>query len=178
VGQISVLPIAVGEPILASKLNDPKSPIFVVIPPTALDANGNITPQTPNFRALSITVQDANAVGGVLAVGDLVDVVFTMQIDPARYIQNPRQTLVADFNAKIILERVPILARTASVYTIRADAITAETLTWLQVSGGQLHLYLRAPRDERASGSQGTTFQDMYDRFRPALNDKIQAPAP
>lgn len=178
IGKITTVAISVGEPILASKFSDPKNPVFLVIPTTALDANGNIKSDTPNYRALSITVPDANAVGGALAPGDVVDIIFTMTIDPAKYFTTPRQSLTSDFTAKIILERVPILARAAAVYTIRTDALTAEQLAYLSASGGSLQMILRAPKDERATGSVGTTFEDMFRRFNLALNDKLQAPAP
>jgi Flp pilus assembly protein CpaB len=178
VGNITTVAISIGEPILPSKFSDPKGPVFVVIPPTALDANGNIRADTPNYRALSITVPDASAVGGAIAVGDTVDIVFTMNLDPQKFFTNPRTSLTSDFTTKIILERVPILARTLSVYTIRTDAITAERLAYLSASGGQLQMLLRAPKDERATGTVGTTFQDMFVQLQLALNDKITAPAP
>jgi Flp pilus assembly protein CpaB len=178
IGKITTVAISTGEPILPSKFSDPKNPVFLVIPSTALDANGNIKSDTPNYRAMSVTVPDANAVGGAIAPGDIVDMVFTMQIDPTKFFLNPRTSLVADFSAKIILERVPILARNLSVYTIRTDAITAERLAYLQASGGSLQMLLRSAKDERASGSVGTTFEDMFKQFGLALNDKQQAPAP
>lgn len=178
VGKITTVAISIGEPILPSKFNDPKNPVFLVIPTTALDANGNIKSDTPNYRALSITVPDANAVGGAIQPGDVVDIIFTMNLDPQRFFNNPRTSLTSDFTSKIILERVPILARNLAVYTIRADAITAERLAYLGASGGQLQMVLRAPKDERASGTVGTTFQDMFQQFGLALNDKINAPAP
>ena len=178
IGKITTVAISVGEPILESKFSDPKNPVFLVIPTTSLDANGNIKSDTPNYRAMSITVPDAAAVGGAIAPGDVVDIVFTMQIDPAKFFLNPRTSLTSDFSSKIILERVAILARNLSVYTIRADAITAERLAYLTASGGQLQMLLRAPKDERASGSAGTTFEDMFRQFGLALNDKQTAPAP
>ena len=176
VGKITTVPISIGEPILPSKFNDPKNPVFLVIPATALDANGNIKSDTPNYRAMSITVADSAAVGGILAPGDVVDLIFTMNLDPARFFQNPPTSLTPDFSAKIILERVPILARLASVYTIRTDAITAERIAYLQASGGQLAFILRAPKDERASGTVGTTFEDMFRQFNLALNTKLPTP--
>ena len=176
IGKITTVAISIGEPILPSKFNDPKNPVFLVIPTTALDANGNIKSDTPNFRALSITVQDANAVGGAIAPGDVVDILFTFNLDPVKFFDKPKTTQTADFSAKIILERVPILARQLSVYTIRADAITAERIAYLQASGGTLSFLLRAPKDERASGSQGTTFADMYRQFGVKVPEKIPAP--
>ena len=173
IGMVTVTPISVGEPILASKFSDPKNPVFVVIPASALTADGAIKADTPNFRAMSITVADANAVGGSVLVGDLVDLVFTAQFDPQTKLQRPTPQQTLDFSAKIILERVPILARLASVYTVRVDALTAERIAYLQSSGGQLAFLLRAPKDERASGSVGATFGDIYTNFRLKIPEKI-----
>ena len=173
IGMVTVTPISVGEPILASKFSDPKNPVFVVIPASALTADGAIKADTPNFRAMSITVPDANAVGGSVLVGDLVDLMFTAQFDPQAKLQRPTPQQTLDFSTKIILERVPILARLASVYTVRVDALTAERIAYIQSAGGQLAFLLRAPKDERASGSTGATFGDIYTNFRLKIPEKI-----
>jgi Flp pilus assembly protein CpaB len=176
IGMVTVTPISVGEPILASKFSDPKNPVFVVIPASALTADGAIKADTPNFRAMSITVPDANAVGGIIAPGDVVDLLFAMNFDPVKVFDKPKATQTADFSAKIILERVPVLARTLASYTIRVDALTAERLAYLQASGGQLSFLLRAPKDERAAGTTGTTFAGMFNAFRLAVPEKLPAP--
>ncbi len=166
IGQITVQAISVGEPILPGKFTDPKKPSFVVMPPGFIGPDGAPAPNSPSYRAMSITVPDANAVGGALQVGDIVDVVYTVQFDPAKFLQSPKPEQAPDFSAKIILERVPLLARLTSVYTIRVDAITAERIAYLQASGGTLSLLLRAPKDERATGSQGTTFEDIENNYK------------
>lgn len=176
IGMVTVTPISVGEPILASKFSDPKNPVFVVIPASALTADGAIKADTPNFRAMSITVPDANAVGGVIAPGDIVDIMFALNFDPVKFIDKPKPTQTVDFSAKIILERVPVLARTLASYTIRVDALTAERLGYVQASGGQISFLLRAPKDERASGSTGTTFGGVYNAWHFAVPEKIPAP--
>jgi Flp pilus assembly protein CpaB len=129
---------------------------------------------SPNFRAMSITVADQNAVGGTVQPGDLVDMVFTLQFDPATKLQRPTPQQTVDFSSKIILERLPILARLASVYTIRVDSLTAERIAYLQSSGGQIAFLLRAPKDERASGSIGATFRDIHGTFNIKIPEKIQ----
>jgi Flp pilus assembly protein CpaB len=172
-GKITVQSISVGEPILPSKFSDPKLPGFVVMPASFIGADGAPVANSPNFRAMSITVADANAVGGTVLAGDLVDMVFTMQFDPATRLQRPTPQMGIDFSAKIILERLPILAKLASVYTIRVDAVTAERIAYLQASGGQIAFLLRAPKDERASGSTGATFGDIYTNFRVKIPEKI-----
>ena len=102
-----------------------------------------------------------------------MDLVFTMQFDPQSKLQRPTPQQTLDFSSKIILERLPILARLGSVYTIRVDALTAERITYLQSAGGQLAFLLRAPKDERASGSTGATFGDIYTNFRVKIPEKI-----
>lgn len=173
-GKITVQSISVGEPILPTKFSDPKTPAFVVMPANLIGPDGAPLANSPNFRAMSITVADQNAVGGTIQPGDLVDLVFTLQFDPTTKLQRPTPQQTVDFSAKIILERLPILARLASVYTIRVDALTAERIAYLQSSGGQIAFLLRAPKDERASGSIGATFRDVQSTFQIKIPEKIQ----
>lgn len=172
-GKITIQSISVGEPILPTKFADPKNPSFVVIPASFIGPDGAPLANSPNFRAMSITVQDANAVGGTVLPGDLVDMVFTLQFDPNTKLTRATPQQTVDFSSKIIIERLPILARLASVYTIRVDALTAERIAYLQSSGGQIAFLLRAPKDERASGSIGATFADIYTNFRIKIPEKI-----
>ena len=172
-GKITIQSISVGEPILPTKFADPKNPSFVVMPASFIGPDGAPVANSPNFRAMSITVPDANAVGGSVLVGDLVDLMFTAQFDPQAKLQRPTPQQTLDFSTKIILERVPILARLASVYTVRVDALTAERIAYIQSAGGQLAFLLRAPKDERASGSTGATFGDIYSNFRLKIPEKI-----
>jgi pilus assembly protein CpaB len=172
-GKITVQSISVGEPILPSKFSDPKLPGFVVMPASFIGADGAPVVNSPNFRAMSITVPDPSAVGGTILAGDIVDMVFTLQFDPQTKLQRPTPQQTVDFSAKIILERLPILARLGTTYTIRVDAVTAERIAYLQSSGGQIAFLLRAPKDERASGSTGATFGDIYTNFRVKIPEKI-----
>jgi Flp pilus assembly protein CpaB len=172
-GKITVQSISVGEPILPSKFADPKLPGFVVMPASFIGADGAPVANSPNFRAMSITVPDPSAVGGSILAGDIVDLVFTLQFDPQTKLQRPTPQQTTDFSAKIILERLPILAKLGATYTIRVDAVTAERIAYLQSSGGQIAFLLRAPKDERATGSTGATFGDIYTNFRVKIPEKI-----
>jgi len=173
-GKVTIQSISIGEPILPTKFSDPKSPAFVVMPASFIGPDGAPVANSPNFRAMSITVNDAFAVGGTVQPGDLVDLVFTLQFDPGTKLQRPTPQQTNDFSSKIILERLPILARLATVYTIRVDALTAERIAYLQSSGGQIAFLLRAPKDERASGSIGATFTDVQSAFNIKIPTKIQ----
>ncbi len=177
IGKITVTSISVGEPLLPSKFSDPKNPTFVVIPANFIGPDGNYVANTPNFRAMSITVPDANAVGGSVQPGDVVDVLYAVNIDPTKYFDKPRLTQTPDISARIILEKVQILARTVSVYTIRVDAETAERLAYLQASGGTLSFLLRAPKDERATGTKGQTGPGVFTAFKILIPEKVPTPA-
>jgi pilus assembly protein CpaB len=172
IGKITVTPISVGEPLLPTKFSDPKNPTFVVIPATFIGPDGNYVANTPNFRAMSITVGDAAAVGGAVLPGDVVDMMLTFNLDPQKFFDKPKPTQTADFTAKIILERINILARTGAIYTIRVDAATAERIAYLQASGGQIAFLLRAPKDERATGTVGSTFTAIYTNFKIPIPEK------
>jgi len=176
VGKITIAPIAVGEPILSTKFSDPKNPAFVVIPASFVGPDGNLLPNTPNFRAMSISVSDTNAVAGVVQPGDSIDIMLTLQFDPAKFYEKVKPTQVADFTAKIILERVPILARAGAVYTIRVDAATAERIAYIQGSGGSIVFLLRAPKDERASGTTGAQGSGFQNTFKIPIPEKLPAP--
>jgi len=176
IGKITIQSIAVGEPIMPTKFSDPKNPAFVVIPASFIGPDGAPQAGSPAFRAMSITIADPNAVGGAVQPGDIVDLLFTMNLDPIKYFDKPKPIQTADFSAKIILERLTILARLGAVYTIRVDAVTAERIAYIQSAGGQMMFLLRAPKDERASGSTGTTFENVYTAFNLKVPAKIPAP--
>jgi Flp pilus assembly protein CpaB len=167
VGRVVTVPIQSGEFILGGKFGGTGTATFTVFPTNVAADAGAIPAGTPNYRAMSITVPDQSAVGGAVQVGDAVDVLYTLAFDPAKYLlaQGGAQDRLADFSAKIILERVPVIARTLSVYTIRTDAATAERLAYLTASGAEIQLLLRAPTDDRAARTEGATFAPVYRQF-------------
>lgn len=174
VGKIIVIPVSTGEVILASKFAPAQGATFTVFPPNQPIAPGQpIPPGTPNYRAMSITVPDAQAVGGVIQVGDTVDILYSFQFDPSRFFRGTDPNRIADFTVKIAIERVPILARNLAVYTIRTDAATAERLAYLQASGAQLHFLLRAAQDDRATRTEGATFEPVYRTYQFKVPEKI-----
>lgn len=174
VGKITITTIAVGEPILPSKLAGANGAAFVVIPPDALGANGAIQANTPQYRAMSITVADALAAGGNIQAGDTVDLLYTLNFDPSKLLTNPNPTKnTTDVSARIVIERIPILARNLSVYVIRTDAAMSERIAYLMASGGQMQLVLRAPKDDRATGTAGQSFDTVTQEFKFHIPTKI-----
>lgn len=173
VGKITITGISVGEPILPTKLGGPNGAVFVVIPAASLGSDGNPLPGSPNYRAMSITVADAQAAGGSIEPGDIVDVLFSFTFDPVKFLVRPDPKNGPDVSARIVLERVPILARNLAVYTIRTDAATAERIAYIQASGGVLQLLLRGPKDDRSTGTTGATFKSTYPVFKFEVPEKI-----
>lgn len=177
VGRIVTTPVARGEPFLPAKFVAVGTAPFVVLP-----AGHELEPTSPHFRAMSISVPDSNAVGGNLRAGDMVDILVTVNIDPARFFlpappEPPDPLRVPDFSSKVILEHVPILAREGSVYTIRiTDLATAEQLAYLQASGGQIALLLRAPDDERLPPTAGAAFENVFQVFGFPTTTRLEAP--
>ena len=174
VGRITITGISVGEPILPTKLGSANGQIFTVFPAASLGTDGAPQVGSPNYRAMSITVADAQAAGGSIQPGDLVDVLFTMQVSPEKLFKNPNTAVNStDASARIVLERVPILMRTLSVYVIRTDAATAERIGYIQASGGTMQLLLRAPKDDRATGTVGASFSNIQPDWKIYIPQKI-----
>jgi Flp pilus assembly protein CpaB len=171
VGKITIISIAIGEPILPTKLAGAGQAPFTVIPADQLSPTGAIPPNTPNYRAMSITVGDSLAAGGNIQAGDTVDLLYSLAFDPSRLLttqatQGANNPNNSDTSARIVLERVPILARALTTYVIRTDAATAERIAWLMSAGGQMHMLLRASKDDRATGTTGATFSSVQPNFK------------
>jgi len=175
IGRILVAPVARNEPITAVRWTVPQGQAaFTVLPP-----GEELKADSPNYRVISITVADQNAVGGNLVPGDSVDLIATISLDPcAKFTPIPPQQCpqqrVVDFQAKIIYESVPILAKAGAVYTIRISELqSVQRLYYLQAAGAQLAMALRAPKDDRIVATQGTSFQEIYSTFGYKVNDRF-----
>lgn len=163
IGKIVQVSISAGEPILPTKFAAAGAATFTVFPPNAQPVAGQpIAAGTPDYRAMSITVADANAAGGAVQVGDVVDVLFTFQFDPSKFLTGNDPNRIPDFSSKIVLQNVAIIARAAAVYTIRTDAQTAEKISYLSSAGGQMQFLLRAAQDQRQAATSGATFGDVF----------------
>ena len=160
IGQILTVTVAAGEPILSSKFVAPSGAPFTVLPPGT-----TLGPATADYRALSINVGDANAVGGYVQAGDVIDIIFTITYEQPRssvagtlpVAVGSTQGGALERAARVVFERIPVLARSGTVYTIRTDAASAERLAVLLNSDTQILFLLRAPRDDRAGKAPGAT---------------------
>ena len=174
IGKIAQTSLSAGEPILPSRFAAAGAASFTVFPPNAQPPAGQAIPAgTPDYRAMSITVADALAAGGAVQVGDIVDVLFTFSLDPTKYFTGTDPNRLPDISSKIVLQNIPVIARTLSVYTIRTDAQTAEQIAYLGAAGGTMSFLLRAGQDQRQASTTGVTFAAAFRKFSFPVPGKI-----
>jgi pilus assembly protein CpaB len=147
VGMITTVRLAANEPVLPAKIAAVGTEGHIAVLPPGTTA----TSSTTRFRAMSINIPDANAAGGTIQAGDRIDIMYTLSVNVIDPTKN-------DFVGRIVIEDVPVLARSISVYTLRVDVDTAERIAALQAGGGALNLLLRAPGDARPAGSAGSSY--------------------
>lgn len=143
-GMVTTVTLAANEPVLPTKIAQPGAGGHIaVLPPGQAVGSGS------GFRAMSLSIPDSNAAGGLIVAGDHVDILYTLAVvEPTR----------SDFVGRIVIQDVPVLAKSITVYTLRVDVTIAERIAALQASGGGLHLLLRAPGDSRPAGTAGASF--------------------
>ena len=135
-----------------------------------LDPGAEFDPNGPDWRAVSLSVEDGRAVGGTLVPGQRVDLIVTMPLNPevgqtAEEADAQEATLVPGPSTKVTLQSVTILARTGAVYIVRADLETAEKIAELTAVGGTFTMALRPLEDERTADTEGSTVDTLVEEF-------------
>ena len=108
-----------------------------------------IGPGSENWRAVSITVPDDRAVGGLIEANATVDVFVTAtvivpqeQLDLGRF--------YTDKSTKLTYQNVLVLAKSSTFYVLKVSEPIAEEISHLQASGSaQISLALRPEDDSR-----------------------------
>ncbi len=150
-----------------------------------LGPDETVGPDSDAWRAISITVSDDHAVGGMLAAGMTVDVVLTEAIRIPPSIEptaqpgasavpapTPRPSSSAvvytdGLSTKVTYQKMKILARTGTSYVLKATLPVAEEITQAELDGGVFTLLLRPDQDARildVSGL-GTTTSRILQRY-------------
>ncbi len=135
-----------------------------------LDPNEEFDPNGPDLRAVSLTVEAANAVAGTLVAGQLVDLIVTMAINPEVGLSPDEVTAQADRyvpgpSTKVTLQSLTILARNGDLYIVRTDVATAEKIAELQAVGGIFTMALRPEVDDRLADTDGSTIDQLIEEF-------------
>ena len=143
IGLVPSVRILIGQPVYANLLGAGSQGGALVI----LNPGETIGPLSENWRAVSLTVPDDRAVGGLIRPGDTVDifVTVTVLVPPglaARF--------YTDKSTKITYQNITVLAKAVSFYVVRVPESLAEEISHLEASGsGSFSFALRPPSDER-----------------------------
>jgi Flp pilus assembly protein CpaB len=120
----------------------------------------SISPESEAWRAISVTVPDDRAVGGLLQPNQTVDVFVTATALVPQSLQDLGR-YYTDKTTKITYQDMPILAKAGSFYILKATLPIAEEIAHLQASGtATFSLALRPDEDVRivdATGLGATT---------------------
>jgi Flp pilus assembly protein CpaB len=162
-GLITSVPILNGQPVFANLLaGQTQGSQFSILGP-----DESVAPDSPYWRAIAITVPDDRAVGGLVEVGQAVDVVVTAQITlPEALVEEGRY--YSDRVTKVVYQDMVVLAKTATTYIVKATIDVAEELGHFQASGvASFTLLVRPPQDLRAVdvSGLGTTTNRIIERY-------------
>lgn len=152
-GRVALRPIAIGEPILASKVSGEggRATLASIIP--------------EELRAVSIPVNQVTSVAGFVRAGDVVDVLLTRQIPGDGAQRDDKMTTV-------VLENVYVLAidqvadenqtdpKVGQTATVQTDIVGAQKLA-LAREVGSLSLTLRNVENQAVGGTRTVTVADL-----------------
>jgi Flp pilus assembly protein CpaB len=132
-----------------------------------LEPDESIGPDSPAWRAVSISVPDDRAVGGVLSAGEHIDVFVTTQILVPQPVLSQGQ-FYGDKATKVTYQDVLVLNKLGNLYVIKVTEQVAEEIAHLQSSGNaQFALALRPDVDNRSvdASQLGTTTNIIVQRY-------------
>lgn len=181
VGLVAGTTILKGQPVYANMLaGQTQGSQFSILGP-----GETISPDSPAWRAVSITVPDDRAVGGLLQPGASVDVFVTSTILIPEDVAAAGKYFT-DKSTKIVYQDMLILAKTTTSYVLRASIPVAEEISHLQASGAAAFSFaLRPEQDLRQvdASTLGTTTTKIVARYGLPLPEwygpgKAVAPSP
>ena len=153
---------------------------------SVLDPGESLAPDGPAWRAVSMTVPDDRAVGGMLQPNQTVDVFVTAAIN---VLTNSEEGIgsegyYSDRSTKIAYQNMLILAKAGSSYILRALIDIAEEISHLQASGSAtFSMALRPEVDSRPvdASELGTTTNRVIIRYGlpiPVVFPPFEGPIP
>ena len=143
VGKVLAIPVAAGQPIYSNML------ALTTTGPGGIEILGpdeTVAPDSPAWRAISITIPDDRAVAGMLAPSQTIDIFMTATMSA----NDPDGVFTSDLVTKITYQDMVILARAGTQYIIRAPLPMAEEINHLLATGVvQFSAALRPAQDVR-----------------------------
>jgi len=153
---------------------------------TILGLDETVGPDTPVWRAISLTVPDDRAVGGLLTEGQTVDVFVTANINvlTSSEVGIGEEGYYSDRSTKISYQNLVILAKAGSSYILKVPIDVAEEVSHLQATGGSSFSFaLRPEIDTRQVDASllGTTTNEVIIRYGlpiPVVYPSFEGPLP
>jgi len=163
VGLVPSVPVLAGQPIYANFLASQSAGGQFAI----LDPGETVAPDSQAWRAVSLTVPDDRAVGGLLHADDIVDVFLTVQVTIPQALASAG-VYTSDKSTKIVYQNIRILQRVTSSYVLKVPLAIAEEISHLQATGtASFSLGLRPAQDTRTVDvtSLGETTNRIIGRY-------------
>ena len=183
IGRVPAVTILEGQPVTINLLaSSSEGGQFSILGP-----DETVSPDSPPWRAVSITVPDNQAVGGMLQAGDTVDVFVTATVNvPEDLVKAGKY--YTDKSTKVVYQDMLILAKSGQFYILKVTLPVAEEIAHLQASGtAQFSLALRPEADTRLvdATSLGETTNRIITKYGlpipetyPAGNGPVVTPPP
>lgn len=151
-----------------------------------LGPDETVSPESEEWRAISMTVPDDRAVGGLLTPNQTVDVFVTASVNVLTDSQTGigEEGWYTDKSTKITYQNMVILAKTGTFYVLKAPIDVAEEISHLQASGAAaFSLALRPDVDTRQvdASNLGTTTNAVIIRYGlpiPVVFPPVDGPVP
>jgi Flp pilus assembly protein CpaB len=166
IGRVTAVAVLQGQMVLTNLLaSSSEGGQFSVLGP-----DETVTPDSTPWRAISVTVPDERAVGGLLTPNQTVDVFVTATVNVLTNSEDglPKEGWYTDKSTKLSYQDMLILAKSGQLYVLKAPLDVAEEISHLQASGAAaFSLALRPDADTRQvdASSLGTTTNRVIIRY-------------
>jgi Flp pilus assembly protein CpaB len=134
---------------------------------TILEPGETVAPDSEAWRAVSMTVPDERAVGGLLTAGMTVDVFLSVQVNVPQDLMTEGR-YYTDKSTKITYQNMVILAKSGSLYVMRATLAQSEEISHLVATGSaQFSMVMRPESDVRFADASklGETTNSIIQRY-------------
>ena len=132
-----------------------------------LEPNETVGPTSEAWRAVSMTVPDDRAVGGLLTAGMTVDIFLSVQVNVPQSLTTVG-LYYTDKATKISYQNMVILAKSGTFYVMKATLAQAEEISHLQASGNaSFSMVMRPEADVRFADASklGETTNSIIQRY-------------
>lgn len=144
-GKVLAIPVAVGQPIYSNMIASASGQSGFDI----LGPDETVSPDSPAWRAISISIPDDRAVAGLLVAGQTIDIFMTATMT-VPVTNEPVGIYYSDMVTKITYQDMVILGRAGSQYILKTTVAVAEEINHMLATGTvQFSAALRPDQDVR-----------------------------